>query len=196
MLSLFLFVLLHESYIQENILLWLELSTENYNLLPKRNFLKWILLECISPSFDNITFLLLFVHGHVEFTWWKLFLCLGPISIGQFKRLLEMSAGNLSATVEDVLLSMFLSIYFCICLLLFFSFALLSIFTHLIQNQNPKLFMLNVLEKSGIHGTQLNINKTIHSKPITFIELNGNLKQLHINRGKYNTTHSFPIYSI
>jgi hypothetical protein len=44
--------------------------------------------------------------------------------------------------------------------------------------QHP--FMVKVLGKSGIQGPYLNISKTIYSKPVANIKLNGeNLDQSH-----------------
>ena len=44
--------------------------------------------------------------------------------------------------------------------------------------QHP--FMIKVLERSGVQGPYLNISKTIYSKPVANIKLNGeNLDQSH-----------------
>ena len=40
-------------------------------------------------------------------------------------------------------------------------------------------FMIKVLERAGIQGPYLNIIKSIYSKPVANIKLNGNLYQSH-----------------
>jgi hypothetical protein len=49
----------------------------------------------------------------------------------------------------------------------------ISIDTERAFDKIQKPFMLNVLEKSGIHGTYLNIIKAIYSKSTANIKLNG-----------------------
>jgi hypothetical protein len=58
--------------------------------------------------------------------------------------------------------------------------------------QNP--FMIKVLERSGIQGSYLNIIKSIYSKPVANIKLNGEkLKTIPLKLG---TRHFLPMYSI
>ena len=54
------------------------------------------------------------------------------------------------------------------------------------------LFMLKVLERSGIQGPYLNLVKVIYSKPVANIKLNGEkLKAIPLKSG---TRHSLPTY--
>jgi hypothetical protein len=52
--------------------------------------------------------------------------------------------------------------------------------------------MINILERSGIHGTCINIIKIVYSKPITDIKLNGQkLKAIPLKSG---TRQGCPLY--
>jgi hypothetical protein len=60
-------------------------------------------------------------------------------------------------------------------------------------------FMLKVLERSGIQGPYLSIVKTIYSKPVANIKLNGEkLEVIPLKSGQTldKTAYSFPTYSI
>jgi hypothetical protein len=57
--------------------------------------------------------------------------------------------------------------------------------------------MLRVLERTGIQNTYLNIIKTINSKPIANIALNGDkLNAVPQNLGQDKVTYSLPVYSV
>jgi hypothetical protein len=59
------------------------------------------------------------------------------------------------------------------------------------------LFMIKVLERSGIHGPYLNIIKAIYSKSVANIKLNGEkLEAIPLKSGLDKAAHSLPTYSI
>jgi hypothetical protein len=59
------------------------------------------------------------------------------------------------------------------------------------------LFMIKVLERSGIQGTYLNIIKAIYSKPVTDVKLNGEkLEEIPLKSGTRQAAHFLPTYSI
>jgi hypothetical protein len=58
-------------------------------------------------------------------------------------------------------------------------------------------FMLEVLERSGIQGSYLNIVKAIYSKPVANIKLNREkLEAIPLNQGLDKVACSLPICSI
>jgi hypothetical protein len=58
------------------------------------------------------------------------------------------------------------------------------------------LFMINVLERSGIQGPYLNIIKAIQSKPVANIKLNGEKLEAIPLKGREKSAQSLPTYSI
>jgi hypothetical protein len=61
--------------------------------------------------------------------------------------------------------------------------------------QHP--FMIKVLERSEIQGPYLNIVKTIYSKPVANIKLNGEqLEAIPLKSGTRQAAHSLPTCSI
>ena len=59
------------------------------------------------------------------------------------------------------------------------------------------LFMLKVLERSGIQDPYLNIVKAIYSKPVANINLNGEkLEAIPLKSGTDKAAHFLPTYSI
>jgi hypothetical protein len=56
------------------------------------------------------------------------------------------------------------------------------------------LFMIKVLERSGIQGPDLNKVKATSSKPVANIKIYGNLKQFYKNQGLDKAAHSLPTY--
>jgi hypothetical protein len=57
--------------------------------------------------------------------------------------------------------------------------------------------MIKVLERSGIQDPYLNIVKTIYSKPVANIKLNGEkLETIPLKSGTDKAVHSLPTYSI
>jgi hypothetical protein len=58
-------------------------------------------------------------------------------------------------------------------------------------------FMMKVLERSGILGSYPNIVKTIYSKPVHNIKLNGEkLEAIPLKSGLDKAIHSLPTYSV
>ena len=61
--------------------------------------------------------------------------------------------------------------------------------------QHP--FMLKVLERSGIQGPYLNTVKTIYSRPVANIKLNGKkCEAIPLNQGLDKAAFSLPTYTI
>jgi hypothetical protein len=61
--------------------------------------------------------------------------------------------------------------------------------------QHP--FMINVMERSGVQGSYLNIIKAVYSIPVVNIKLNREkLKPIPLKKGLDKAAHFLPIYSI
>jgi hypothetical protein len=57
--------------------------------------------------------------------------------------------------------------------------------------------MIQVLERTGIQGTYLNLMKAVYSKPIANINLNrGKLNAIPLNQEQEKVVHSLHIYSV